>query len=31
MQLENYGQMMNDIYENEFKNMEKKPDGKNIV
>ena len=31
MQLENYGQMINDIYETEFKNMEKKPDGKKIM
>ena len=31
MELENYGQIMNDIYDTEFKNMERKPDGKKIM
>ena len=29
--LGNYGEMMNDIYDTEFKNMERKPDGKKIM
>ena len=31
IQLENYGQIMNDIYDTEFKNMEKKYDGRKIM
>jgi len=29
--MQNFGSMMNDVYETEFKNMEKKPDGKKIM
>jgi len=29
--LQNFGNMMNDVYETEFKNMEKKPDGNKIM
>ena len=31
MHLENYGEMMNNIYDTEFKNMERKYDGKKIM
>ena len=31
MEIENYGQIMNDIYDTEFKNMERNPDGKKIM
>ena len=31
MPLQNYGEMMNDIYDTEFKNMERKPNGKKIM
>ena len=29
--MQDFGSMMNDVYETEFKNMEKKPDGKKIM
>ena len=29
--MQNFGSMINDVYETEFKNMEKKPDGKKIM
>ena len=29
--MQNFGSMMNDVYETEFKNMEKKPEGKKIM